>query len=141
MRKTRSCGFLLVRGDPVEAFLLMKHNDRWDLPKGHIDPGETDMQCALRETEEETGITAADLEILPDFQFTAQYPVVYKKFGPDPAEKTLLIFLARLRRNVSIKLTEHPGYQWFNWHPPHKIQKYTIDPVLAKLAEYLEEKE
>ena len=139
MRKTRSCGFLLVRGDPVEAFLLMKHKNRWDLPKGHVDPCETDMQCALRETEEETGITAADLEILPDFQFTTQYSVVYKKFGPDPAEKTLIIFLARLRRDVSIKLTEHPGYQWFNWNPPHKIQKYTIDPVLAKLAEYLEE--
>ena len=30
----------------------------WSLPKGHIEAGETDVQTALRELYEETGLTA-----------------------------------------------------------------------------------
>ncbi len=48
-----------------------------------------------------------------------------------------MIFLARLQREVPIEVTEHPGYQWFEWRPPHKIQEQTIDPLLAALARYL----
>ena len=68
-----------MRGQPVSDFLLMRHTDRWDLPKGHVDPGETELQCALRELEEETSITINDIEIDNDFRFTTQYPVVSKK--------------------------------------------------------------
>lgn len=34
---------------------------------GHVDPGESDLETALRETEEEAGLTKADLRILADF--------------------------------------------------------------------------
>ena len=85
----------------------MRHTDRWDLPKGHVDPGETELQCALRELEEETSITINDIEIDNDFRFTTQYPVVSKKKG-QVRQKTLVIFLAYLVRNVNIKVTEHP---------------------------------
>ena len=49
MRQPLSCGFLILRGQPIDSFLLMKHPRRWDLPKGHLDEGETELQCALRE--------------------------------------------------------------------------------------------
>jgi 8-oxo-dGTP pyrophosphatase MutT (NUDIX family) len=32
--------------------------DDWSLPKGKVDPGETDEEAALREVEEETGVRA-----------------------------------------------------------------------------------
>ena len=81
MPEVKSCGLLIVRGEPVREFLLMRHADRWDLPKGHVDPGETEMQCALRELREETGIAATDIELIDGFRFTTQYPVRAKKSG------------------------------------------------------------
>ena len=133
----KSCGVLVVRGESPEQFLLMRHTDRWDLPKGHVDAGETDLECALRELEEETGITAADVEIDPDFRFTLQYEVAYRRTGGRRQTKTLLIFLGRLQREVSITPTEHLGYEWFDWSPPHAIQEQTIDPLLASVDEFL----
>lgn len=38
------------------CLLLMRRNERWDLPKGKVEMGETLAQAALRETEEETGL-------------------------------------------------------------------------------------
>ena len=110
----------------------MRHADRWDLPKGHVDAGETNLQCALRELVEETGILQTDLIIDPSFRFLNRYVVQYKT-GP-PKQKLLLIFLAELTRDVDIQLTEHIGYEWFPWSPPHQIQSQTIDPLLAQVA-------
>lgn len=41
---------------PDHHALMIYRNGRWDLPKGHHEPGESIEQCALREVEEETGI-------------------------------------------------------------------------------------
>jgi 8-oxo-dGTP pyrophosphatase MutT (NUDIX family) len=41
--------------------LLMKRRGFWDLPKGKIDQGETIPQAAIREVEEETGLTNVTL--------------------------------------------------------------------------------
>jgi ADP-ribose pyrophosphatase YjhB (NUDIX family) len=46
MREVKSCGFLVMK--PDQSFLLMKHKDRYDLPKGHMEAGETEHQTALR---------------------------------------------------------------------------------------------
>jgi 8-oxo-dGTP pyrophosphatase MutT (NUDIX family) len=136
MDAVKSCGFLVVRGQPIEQFLLMRHADRWDLPKGHVDPGETEMQCALRELVEETGIASADIDVDPEFRFESQYQVRGKRDGR-LYDKSLIIFLARLVRDVPIACTEHQGYQWFAWRPPHRIQEWTIDPLLAAVARHV----
>ncbi|RYY82864.1 MAG: NUDIX domain-containing protein, partial [Chitinophagaceae bacterium] len=38
-------------------YLLIRRLGWWDLPKGKLDPGETIAQCALREVQEETGVS------------------------------------------------------------------------------------
>ncbi|MEX2173180.1 MAG: NUDIX domain-containing protein [Pirellulaceae bacterium] len=136
MPDVRSCGVLIVRGSPVREFLLMRHADRWDLPKGHVDPGETDLECALRELREETGIAEENIALVEGFRFTARYQVREKKLGKR-CDKTLVIFLARLVRDVPIVVTEHLGYEWFAWDPPHRIQAMTIDPLLEDLERLL----
>lgn len=40
------------------AWLMIRRNGRWDLPKGHIEAGETPEQAAEREIAEETGVVA-----------------------------------------------------------------------------------
>ncbi len=139
MRKIMSCGVLVVEGNPVKQFLLMEHADRLDLPKGHVDPGETELECALRELVEETGITADDIELDPNFRFTHEYSVWPRKFDGEECLKTLVVFLGRLQKDVDIVPTEHQGYRWVDWQPPHEIQKQTIDPLLASLDEFLAE--
>lgn len=44
-----------------KKILFIKRNDRWDLPKGRVEKGESYEDAAIREVEEETGIK--DLEI------------------------------------------------------------------------------
>ncbi len=139
MPEAKSCGVLIIRGDPIREFLLMRHKDRWDLPKGHVDPGETEMQCALRELREETDIATADVELVDGFRFESQYPVRAK--SGQLYDKSLILFLGRLKRDVPIVVTEHLGYEWFAWNPPHRIQAWTIDPLLGELERFLREGE
>lgn len=141
MKIARSCGFLIVRGEPISEFLLMKHKSRWDLPKGHVDPGETDLECALRELEEETGIPADAIRLDPVFSFEHSYEVRDSRYGKEPVQKTLLVFLGTLIQEVEIVVTEHESFDWFSWSPPHDIQKKTINPLLEAVAQHLEEAE
>jgi hypothetical protein len=46
MRQVKSCGFLVMK--PDQSFLIMEHSDRYDLPKGHMELGETEQQTGLR---------------------------------------------------------------------------------------------
>ena len=43
--------------NPAGEILLIFRRGAWDLPKGKIDPGETPLTAAIREIEEETGLS------------------------------------------------------------------------------------
>ena len=58
--------------NPDGAVLLLQHvSGDWLFPKGHVDPGETLMQAALREVEEEAGVVAQCL--IPEMLYTTEY--------------------------------------------------------------------
>ncbi len=138
MEKLKSCGFLIYRMRPQRSILLMKHPKRWDLPKGHADDGETGLECALRELHEETGIERRHLRMEEGFKFKERYIVTTKKIKK---KKTLIIYLAELIEEVSIVPTEHEGFEWRDWNPPHSIQEKTIDPLLAEVDAWWQEQE
>jgi 8-oxo-dGTP pyrophosphatase MutT (NUDIX family) len=50
----------VVYNDRGEALMIYR-NHRWDLPKGHVDMGESDEECAVREIAEETGVEGAKI--------------------------------------------------------------------------------
>ncbi len=54
MRWVRAAGCVVY--DSEGNMLLIRRNQRWDLPKGKVEEGETLLQAALRETTEETGL-------------------------------------------------------------------------------------
>ncbi|MCO8124247.1 NUDIX domain-containing protein [Stieleria sp. TO1_6] len=127
---------LLTRQKPVQ-FLLMRHTDRWDLPKGHCESGESMVETARRETEEETGISADAITIDPDFRFELRYDVTYKRNPGQVFEKQVLYLIGEIESAVTPRLTEHESFQWFDWNPPHTIQSQTIDPLLQAVAIHL----
>ena len=60
MRWVRAAGGIVV--DDGGDRLLIRRNGRWDLPKGKVEAGETLLQAALREVEEETGIHCSNTQ-------------------------------------------------------------------------------
>ncbi len=60
-----TAGGIVFRRNPagkLEILLIQDAKDRWTIPKGHIEEGETAKQCAGREVGEETGL--AEVKVL-----------------------------------------------------------------------------
>ncbi len=110
-------------------FLLMRHRNRWDLPKGHAEPGESLLETALRETEEETGIPAQSIHVDQNFRFEIEYSVHYRSHGE--RLKRVTYFLGYLPATRALTLTEHESYLWWSWPQSGSIQAQTIDPLLG----------
>lgn len=100
MKHEKSCGCIIVKGDTV-LVEKQKHKDErfWNFPKGHQDPGETDLETALRETKEEVDL---DVEITDNHPITMTYLI-----DKGTTEKIVHLFLARLvDQNAQITLQE-----------------------------------
>ena len=132
---------MVMRKQPQVSFLLMlkspSSKNIYDIPKGHIEFAEDEVSCALRELSEETGILLQDIDLDTNFRYTDTYYTRYKRFKGEKVEKTLVIFLGWLKYEVDLQLTEHSGYRWVDWNPPHMIQEKTINPLLMQLDKYL----
>ncbi len=83
-----SCGTVLytVRGHEIHYVLIQTlHGGECGFPKGHLEKGESEEACALRETWEETSISA---KLIDGFRQETRYPIGGKKM------KTVTYFLA-----------------------------------------------
>lgn len=76
---------------------------------GHVDPGETELQTALRETEEEAGLKERDFTMYTEFQRTLNYEVQGKP-------KRVVYWLSELKNpNTPVTLSdEHIDFKWLN---------------------------
>jgi bis(5'-nucleosidyl)-tetraphosphatase len=132
MRHELSCGFLLFQNRPRRSVLLLVDGDRLDLPKGRIKRGETKMECAMRELEEETGIARDDVAVVDGFRFETTY------HPKRDYKKTVLLFAAEVEGPCAVITPDHDDYVWMPWRPPHELFEFpTIHNALLAWDHYL----
>ncbi len=61
-----------IGGTPCILLVYRPKRDDWQLPKGHVEPGEDLAAAAIRETKEETGYTVRTLATLPFHEYTTK---------------------------------------------------------------------
>lgn len=99
---------MLVRGGRV---LLLRHPaGHWDFPKGHVEPGETESETALRELAEETGIT--DVRLRDGFRERITYS---HQRGERHIPKEVFFLLGTTTEREVRLSHEHRAYAWPVW--------------------------
>lgn len=100
------------------------HPGTWDLPGGRADPGEDCQTTAVRETQEEAGITLADPALI--FATSDMRGDV---------SKTWLFFAETIAADQAVVLgDEHDEYRWID---PATLDEYTDYDILMRLYTYL----
>ena len=90
----KSCGCIVFNNEKV--LVIKQVNGDYGFPKGHIEKDETELDCAYRETLEETGVRVT---IDPKYRFSVSYIVNNKSI------KTAVYFIA-FPKSDSIKIQE-----------------------------------
>lgn len=75
MRYIKSCGFVAYRRIENENhYLIIKSlNGDVGFPKGHMEVGESELETAIRELKEETGI---EVDVIKGFRYAVEYPLL-----------------------------------------------------------------
>jgi 8-oxo-dGTP pyrophosphatase MutT (NUDIX family) len=127
-----SAGGLVVRrmrGKDWIAAVRVKNGKVLALPKGHIDPGETGPQAAVREVREETGIEGALDEKLGDVRYW------YTRDGKRVL-KVVSFFLLRYRSGSvrNYQREEVDGAEWVPLDEATKLLGYKGEREMAAAA-------
>lgn len=124
-----SCGAVVFRKENNEIKYLLIRNRRsahWGFPKGHIEPGESDEETAIREVLEETGLR---IEILPGFVRKSNYTIQGK------IEKSVSIFLANtVDTDYKLQVEEIEECGWFDFDSALKTLNYENDKLILNEA-------
>ena len=103
-----------------------------DMPKGHIERGESAEEAAKREIMEETGLTPF---FLPSFREKTTY---FFRDGGDMVRKELVLFIADAGTQKVRISHEHIGYQWLDYDTAKKVLVYKdIQKILPRVVEYI----
>ncbi len=111
----KSCGVLPYRRvNGQQEFLLVfeTYSKCWSLPKGHIEAGETDVQTALRELYEETGLTAT---LDTSRCASIEYPI------SNFARKQVAFFLGEVAGVPKVREGEIDKFKWVT---PEELKDY-----------------
>lgn len=102
----KSCGVVPFRwrNGEKEYLILLQSNHFWSFPKGHMEPGETEEQTALRELREETGLHAA---LVPGIRAVSEYDMQH--IG---RRKQVVLFLGEVEGRMILQESEALDYKW-----------------------------
>ncbi len=96
--------------------LFIYRNDKWDLPKGKLDKGESLEACAIREVEEETGVSGLKIE---NFLKTTYH--ILKRKGVYKL-KEVHWYAMQTKYDGKLKGQKNEGIEKVRWKGPKKIK-------------------
>lgn len=122
VREPTAGGIVFRHGkdDNIEILLIQDSKDRWTIPKGHIEEGETAQQTAKREIGEEAGLKNVEmLGWLGKIHF--RYRRVDKL-----VLMTTQIYLVRAKGDTNAIQKEEwmNGIKWFSFHDALDVIEY-----------------
>ncbi len=129
MKFEKSCGALIVRksGEDYEMLLLKhKYGGHWSFPKGHVEEGETEVQTALREVKEETGLS---IELFDGFRQSVEY-------FPKPNVRKQVVYFFGYTHDGNTKMQEEEisEIRWVPFVDAHKVVTFRNDKFLINKA-------
>ncbi len=97
MKKTLSAGGIVLNKDNL-VLVVSQNGNSWSLPKGHIDEGENELQAAIREIYEESGIN--ELELIKELGSYERYRIGLDGSDDKSELKTMFMFLFRTNQEA-----------------------------------------
>ena len=131
IRRTSAGSVILREIDGIWHTLLLRAWSHWDFPKGNVEIGESLMDAAQREVEEETGISNLNFPWGTAFARTSVYSrdkVAY--YNISTTEHTEVI----LAPNPETGVKEHDEYRWIPWHDVGTF----LSPRLGGIIDWVE---
>ena len=132
----QSAGVIVIdRSSSIPTVLCVRAYANWDFPKGQQDPGESLIETAIRELEEETTLALSDIRLIG-----LKAPSIV--YGSGKKKKTATYFLADrtsqkepfLPVSPSLGKPENDEYRWV---PIHEVSSLVSDR-LGSVVNYLE---
>lgn len=101
----------VVVGPDGQVVVVNQNGNSWSLPKGHLEPGETDLAAAIREINEESGIT--NLELIEKLGTYTRYRIGLNKAEDKNISKTITLFLFKTNQDELLpKDPDNPEARW-----------------------------
>ncbi len=136
--REHSAGIIIFRRiKDTKLYLLLNYrHGHWGFSKGHIEFGEKEVDAAMREAQEETGLFNIDL----DEGFREQIKYIYSLDG-DKILKKVDFFLAETNQEEVAISDEHLDHKWLTFNLAYKTLTHdATKELLNKAEDYLNNK-